>query len=94
MEPTQEQIERLEAGRAEVRRAVAGDSVILIHPLDMFFLLTNPTVMVIVLINLFDRQFVVLDGGVYEQTSQVKNNHKLSEIMNFKYVEPVEPTNE
>jgi hypothetical protein len=89
MEPNQEMVERLEAGRVEVRRAVAGDNVIQIHPFDMFFLLTNPTVMDIVLINLFDRQFVVVDGGVYEQTSQVQNKRKLSEVMNFKYVEPV-----
>ena len=73
--------ERIEAARAEVRRAVASDSVALIHPFDMFFLLKNPTVMDAVLINLFDRQFIVIDGAVYEQTSTVKNIHKLTEMM-------------
>lgn len=71
---------RIEAARAEVRRAVASDNVALIHPFDMCFLLKNPTVMDAVLINLFDRQFVVVDGTVYEQTNTVKNQHKLSEM--------------
>ena len=73
--------ERLEAARAEVRRAVASDSVAFIHPFDMFFLLKNPTVMDALLINLFDRQFLVIDGVVYEQTNTVKNQHKLSEML-------------
>lgn len=73
--------ERIEAARAEVRRAVASDIVALIHPFDMAFLLKNPTVMDAILINLFDRQFVVVDGTVYEQTNTVKNTHKLKEMM-------------
>lgn len=73
--------ERIEAARADVRRAVAGDSVILIHPFDMAFLLKNPMVMDAVLINLFDKQFVIVDGAVYEQVNTVKNNHKLTEMM-------------
>lgn len=73
--------ERIEAARTEVRRAVASETVALIHPFDMCFLLKNPTVMDAVLINLFDRQFVVVDGTVYEQTSTVKNVHKLNEMM-------------
>jgi hypothetical protein len=74
-------IARIEAARAEVRRAVASDTVIPIHPFDMTFLLKNPTVMDAVLINLFDRQFIVVDGAVYEQTGTVKNSHKLTEMM-------------
>lgn len=74
-------LERIEAARAEVRRAVASDNVALIHPFDMTFLLKNPTVMDAILINLFDRQFVVVDGVVYEQTNTVKNTHKLKEMM-------------
>jgi hypothetical protein len=73
--------ERIEAARAEVRRAVASDSVSLIHPFDMAFLLKNPMTMDAILINLFDRQFVVVDGTVYEQTNTVKNVHKLTEMM-------------
>ena len=73
--------ERIEAARAEVRRAVASDSVSFIHPFDMAFLLKNPMTMDAILINLFDRQFVVVDGVVYEQTNTVKNTHKLTEMM-------------
>ncbi len=72
--------DRIEAARTEVRRAVASDTVALIHPFDMVFLLKNPTVMDAVLINLFDRQFIIVDGAVYEQTNTVKNVHKLSEM--------------
>lgn len=77
----EETLARIETARAEVRRAVASDSVALIHPFDMAFLLKNPTVMDAILINLFDRQFIVVDGGVYEQTNTVKNQHKLTEMM-------------
>lgn len=73
--------ERIEAARTEVRRAVAGDTVALIHPFDMAFLLKNPTVMDVILINLFERQFIVVDGTVYEQTNNVRNEHKLSEML-------------
>lgn len=73
--------ERIEAARSEVRRAVASETVALIHPFDMAFLLENPTVIDAVLINMFDRQFIVVDGIVYEQTCTVKNTHKLSEMM-------------
>jgi hypothetical protein len=73
--------ERIEAARSEVRRAVASETVALIHPFDMAFLLKNPTVIDAVLINMFDRQFIVVDGIVYEQTCTVKNTHKLSEMM-------------
>lgn len=74
-------LERIEGARVEVRRAVAADNVALIHPFDMAFLLKNPTVIDAVLINMFERQFVVVDGIVYEQTCTVKNQHKLSEMM-------------
>jgi len=73
--------ERIEAARAEVRRAVASDTVSLIHPFDMSFLLKNPMTIDAILINLFERQFVVVDGVVYEQTNTVKNVHKLREMM-------------
>ena len=73
--------ERIEAARSEVRRAVAAENVALIHPFDMAFLLKNPTVIDAVLINMFDRQFVVVDGIVYEQTCTVRNTHKLTEMM-------------
>ncbi len=73
--------ERIEAARTEVRRAVASDAVALIHPFDMTFLLKNPTVMDAVLINLFERQFIVVDGTVYEQTNTVRNEHKLAEML-------------
>jgi hypothetical protein len=74
-------IERIEAARAEVRRAVASDTVALIHPFDMAFLLKNPMTIDAILINLFERQFVVVDGTVYEQTNTVRNVHKLTEMM-------------
>lgn len=73
--------ERIDAARSEVRRAVAGDCVIAIHPFDMFTLLINPTVFDVVLINMFDRQFIVIDGSVYEQTNTVKNKTKLGDII-------------
>lgn len=73
--------ERLEAGRAEVRRAVASDTVVPIHPFDMCFLLRNPLTIDALLINLFERQFVVVDGTVYEQTNTVQNKHKLKEML-------------
>lgn len=79
--------ERIEAARTEVRRAVAAESVIEIHPFDMSFLLRNPTVNDVVLINLFDRQFLVVDGAVYEQVNTVKNVHTLTEMMARKPVE-------
>ena len=56
--------ERIEAARSEVRRAVASETVALMHPFDMAFLLKNPTVIDAVLINMFDRQFIVVDGIV------------------------------
>jgi hypothetical protein len=74
-------VERIEAARVEVRRAVAADNVALVHPFDMAALLGNPTVIDAVLINMFDRQFIVVDGIVYEQTCTVKNTRKLSEMM-------------
>lgn len=83
-EPTQEQFtkeERIEAARGEARRAVASESVIAIHPFDMFTLLQNPTVLDVVLVNMFDRQFIVLDGTVYEQVNTVKNKTKLTDII-------------
>ena len=73
--------ERIEAARTEVRRAVVSDTVIFIHPFDMAALLANPTVIDAVLINMFDRQFIVVDGIVYDQTCTVKNTRKLSEMM-------------
>lgn len=73
--------ERIEAARAEVRRSVAAENVALIHPFDMAALLKNPTVIDAVLINMFDRQFIVVDGIVYEQTCTVRNTRKLSEMM-------------
>ena len=76
--------ERIEAARTEVRRAVAAESVVLIHPFDLYFLLQNPMVMDVVLINLFDRQFMVIDGGVYETTTSVKNKHTITEVMTGK----------
>lgn len=76
--------ERIEAARTEVRRAVANDTVALIHPFDLYFLLQNPTVMDVVLINLFERQFMVIDGGVFETTTSVKNVHTISEVMKGK----------
>lgn len=78
--------ERIEAARTEVRRAVAHDAVMSIHPFDLYFLLQNPTVNDVVLINLFDRQFMVIDGGVYETTVSVKNIHTITEVMNRKPV--------
>lgn len=74
-------VERIEAARAEVRRAVASDTVAPIHPFDMTFLLKNPMTIDAILINLFERQFVVVDGTVYEQTNTVRNIHKLTEMM-------------
>lgn len=73
--------ERIEAARAEVRRAVAGDIVSFIHPFDMVTVLANPMTIDAVLINMFERQFIVCDGTVYEMVNTVKNQRKLSEMM-------------
>ena len=73
--------ERLEAGRSAVRQSVASDTVIKIHPFDLYTLLNNPMTFDVVVINLFDNQFLVIDGGVYECTSLMPNKTKLREIM-------------
>ncbi len=73
--------ERLEAGRSAVRQAFASESIIKIHPFDLFTLLKNPMTFDVVVINMFDNQFLVIDGGVYECTSLVPNKTKLREIM-------------
>lgn len=73
--------ERIEAARTLVRNCNATDTIILIHPFDMASLLKNPMTVDAVLINMFDKQFVVVDGAVYEQVNTVKNTTKLSEMM-------------
>ena len=74
-------IERIEAARAEVRRAIESDNLALIHPFDLYRLLENPTTMDAVIVHIDGRQYVVVDGVAYRCTSDVKNHTKLSEIM-------------
>ncbi len=73
--------ERIEAARTLVRNTVTTDTVIFIHPFDMASLLKNPLTQDACLINMFDKQFVVVDGAVYEQVNTVKNTTKIREMM-------------
>lgn len=75
---------RIQAARDETQRAITGDSVLLIHPFDMCILLNNPMVTDVVIVNMAGLQYVVIDGAVYRQSSEVKNQTKLDEIMNLK----------
>lgn len=72
--------ERMELGRAMIRRAVAADAVLAIHPFDLFHKIRNPLVIDVVMLNMFDRQFYVIDGEVCE-VGVVQNKTKLSEVM-------------
>ncbi len=74
-------LERLENGRALVRRAVAADAVLVLHPFDLFHKLRNPLVIDVLMLNMFDRQFVVIDGEVIECSSLVPNKTKLADVM-------------
>src|SRR5258708_3573309 len=79
--PTPDTLIRIEAARALVRRAIASDTLALIHPFDLATLLKNPMTIDAVIINLDNRQYIVIDGTVYRCTSDVKNQTKLNEMM-------------
>jgi hypothetical protein len=79
--PTPETLARIEAARAEVRRALASDTIILIHPFDLAKLLNNPTTLDAVIVHIDNRQYMVIDGMAFRCTADVKNETKLSEMM-------------
>lgn len=72
--------ERMEIGRSMIRRAVAADAVLAIHPFDLFHKIRNPLVIDVVMLNMFDRQFYVVDGEVCE-VGVVPNKTKLADVM-------------
>ena len=82
MEQTQDQkLARIEAARTEVRRAIAGDTMILIHPFDLAKVLANPVTQDVVIVHIDQRQYMVIDGMAYRCTPDVKNETKLSEML-------------
>jgi hypothetical protein len=72
--------ERMEIGRAMIRRSVAADAVLEIHPFDLFHKIRNPLVIDVLMLNMFDRQFYVIDGEVCE-VAVVPNKTKLADVM-------------
>ena len=76
-----EKVQRIEAARAEVRRALASDTMILIHPFDLATVLKNPTTIDVVIVHIDNRQYMVIDGMAYRCTPDVKNETKLNEMM-------------
>lgn len=81
MNLTPEQLQRIEAARAATRRAIANDSLILIHPFDLAKLLGNPMVADVCVVNIDNHQYVVIDGAAYRCTPDVKNQTPLSEML-------------
>ena len=80
-QPTPETLERIAVARSLVRRAIAGDTLALIHPFDLAKLLGNPMTIDAVMVHIDDHQYIVIDGTAYRCTSDVKNQTKLSEMM-------------
>ena len=78
---TPDKLARIEAARAEVKQALAGDTMILIHPFDLAKLLGNPVTQDVVVVHIDQRQYMVIDGMVYRCTPDVKNETKLSEML-------------
>jgi hypothetical protein len=76
-----EKLQRIDAARAEVRRALAGDTMILIHPFDLAKLLGNPQTIDVVVIHVDNRQYMVIDGSAYRCTPDVRNETKLNEML-------------
>jgi hypothetical protein len=79
--PEQQKLTRIEAARAEVRRAITGDTMILIHPFDLAKLLANPVTQDVVIVHIDQRQYMVIDGMAYRCTPDVKNETKLNEML-------------
>jgi len=79
--PTPDTLERIAVARNETRRAIDTDSLALIHPLDLFTLLKNPTTMDAVIVNIDGFQYFVIDGTVFRVTTEIRNTTKLSDIM-------------
>lgn len=79
--PDPEKLQRIEAARAEIRRALASDTMILIHPFDLTKLLGNPITQDVVIVHVDQRQYMVIDGMAYRCTPDVKNETKLSEML-------------
>lgn len=81
MSLTPEQLQRIQAAREEARRCIASDTLILIHPFDLATLLKQPTVIDVCVVNIDNRQYVVVDGAVFRCTPDVKNQTPLSEML-------------
>jgi len=83
---TPETLERINIARSEVRRAIAGDHLALIHPFDLAKLLGNPMTVDAVIVHIDEHQYIVIDGTAYRCTSDVKNETKLSDMMAPKHI--------
>jgi hypothetical protein len=80
-EMTPEKLERVNFARHEVRRAIAGDTLALIHPFDLCKLLGNPMTLDAVIVHIEGHQYIVVDGIAYRCTSDVKNVTPLKDMM-------------
>lgn len=78
---TPEKLERINVARSEVRRAIAGDTLALIHPFDLAKLLGNPTTVDAVMVHIEGHQYLVIDGTAFRCTSDVKNTTPLTDMM-------------
>jgi len=83
---TPEKLERINVARHEVRRAISGDILALIHPFDLAKLLGNPMTLDAVIVHIEDHQYIVVDGTAYRCTSDVKNITPLKDMMAEKHV--------
>lgn len=80
-EMTPEKLERVNVARHAVRRAIAGDTLALIHPFDLCKLLGNPLTLDAVTVTIDDHQYIVVDSIAYRCTSDVKNVTPLKDMM-------------
>jgi hypothetical protein len=79
--PTPEMLERINVARSEARRAIASDTLVMIHPFDLAKLLGNPMTLDAVIVHIDGHQYIIIDGSAYRCTSDTKNTVKLSEMM-------------
>lgn len=79
--PTPEMLERINVARSEARRAIASDTLVMIHPFDLAKLLGNPMTLDAVIVHIDGHQYIIIDGSAYRCTCDTKNTVKLSEMM-------------
>jgi hypothetical protein len=84
-EITPETLDRINVARHEVRRAIASDTLALIHPFDLAKLLGNPMTLDAVIVHIEGHQYIVIDGTAYRCTSDVKNVTPLKDMMPEKH---------